>query len=169
MSTTSASAQSEPTASLADSQVSITKQLGQPKPRSALILYATVTGTSSDLAHELGRLLTRIRFHPVRVSSTSDAHITPELLRSYTLTVFIVSTTGQGDVPASFTTFWKALLRRKLGPTYLHGVKAAVFGCGDSSYVKFNWAARKVWKRLGQLGVEELYPYGEGDERHPEG
>ena len=61
------------------------------------------------------------------------------------------------------------------------------FGLGDSSYPKsvvilrglymsgadsltrFNWAARKIHKRLVQLGAKEAYPRGEADEQHDEG
>lgn len=34
---------------------------------------------------------------------------------------------------------------------------------------RFNWAARKLHKRLEQLGAKEVYPRGEGDEQHEEG
>lgn len=34
---------------------------------------------------------------------------------------------------------------------------------------RFNWAARKVHKRLQQLGANEFYARGEGDEQHDEG
>lgn len=34
---------------------------------------------------------------------------------------------------------------------------------------RFNWAARKLHKRLLQLGASEVYPRGEADEQHEEG
>lgn len=34
--------------------------------------------------------------------------------------------------------FWKLLLRKNLPPTILSGVNYAVFGLGDSGYVKYN-------------------------------
>ena len=34
---------------------------------------------------------------------------------------------------------------------------------------RFNWAARKLHKRLEQLGAQEFYPRGEADEQHEEG
>jgi hypothetical protein len=34
---------------------------------------------------------------------------------------------------------------------------------------RFNWAARKLHKRLEQLGAKEVYPRGEADEQHEEG
>ena len=43
------------------------------------------------------------------------------------------------------------------------------FGLGDSSYREYNFAVKKLYKRLLQLGAEEFYPNGEGDEQHDEG
>ena len=34
---------------------------------------------------------------------------------------------------------------------------------------RYNWAARKLHKRLVQLGAFEAYPRGEADEQHDEG
>ncbi len=34
---------------------------------------------------------------------------------------------------------------------------------------RFNWAARKLHRRLQQLGANEFYARGEGDEQHDEG
>lgn len=34
---------------------------------------------------------------------------------------------------------------------------------------RFNWAARKLLKRFLQLGANEIYRCGEGDQRHDEG
>lgn len=57
-------------------------------------------------------------------------------MKSYTIVVFSVSTTGQGDLPANAKTFWKSLLLKKLLPTFLSGVSFTWFGLGDSSYPK---------------------------------
>ncbi|ETN40379.1 uncharacterized protein HMPREF1541_04656 [Cyphellophora europaea CBS 101466] len=150
--------------------------------RSALILYGTETGTSQDLAHELSRTLTRLRFSPVDVlalddlitstsTSTSPSSYSSiqTLLQTYTLTLITLSTTGQGDFPNNARKFWQFLLRRKLGPTTLHGVNYALVGLGDSSYLKFNWAARKLGKRLGQLGARAVVEACEADEQGDEG
>ncbi|KAJ5833696.1 hypothetical protein N7474_002007 [Penicillium riverlandense] len=139
--------------------------MGSPQ-RSALILYGSETGNAQEVAEELGALTERLRFatHVCELNQSS-----PETLFSYTLTIFVVSTTGQGDLPANARTFWKSLLLKRLPATYLKGVNFASFGLGDSSYPKFNWAARKLYKRLLQLGANEIYPSGEADQQHPEG
>ena len=40
---------------------------------------------------------------------------------------------------------------------------------GVNHVLRFNWASRKLYKRLLQLGANELYSIGEADEQHPEG
>jgi sulfite reductase alpha subunit-like flavoprotein len=57
-------------------------------------------------------------------------------LREYTFVILVISTTGQGDLPANSLVFWRSLLRRRLSASYLAGVQFTTFGLGDSSYPK---------------------------------
>lgn len=41
-----------------------------------------------------------------------------------------------------------------------------MLGLGDSSYVKFNFAAKRLNKRLMQLGGQTIVPLGLGDDQH---
>lgn len=41
-----------------------------------------------------------------------------------------------------------------------------MLGLGDSSYAKFNFAAKRLNKRLQQLGGQMLVPLGLGDDQH---
>ncbi|EEA28917.1 NAPDH-dependent diflavin reductase [Talaromyces marneffei ATCC 18224] len=134
--------------------------------RSALILYGSETGNSQEVAEELGRTAERLHF----VAHVKECNgVKADTLASHSLVIFVVSTTGQGDFPLNARGFWKTLLLKRLPATFLSGVKYTQFGLGDSSYPKFNWAARKLRKRLSQLGAAEIYPCGEADEQHPEG
>ncbi|OBT69267.1 hypothetical protein VE03_02025 [Pseudogymnoascus sp. 23342-1-I1] len=136
--------------------------------RSALILYASETGTSEDAAHLLGGIAQRLRF-ATRVAAMDGGGVNVNELRKYTIVVLAISTTGQGDLPANGRKLWKSLLRRSIPAGYLRHVDFTTFGFGDRSYAKFNWAARKVHRRLQQLGANEFYARGEGDEQHEEG
>lgn len=42
----------------------------------------------------------------------------------------------------------------------------AVFGLGDSSYQKFNFAGKKLYRRLIQLGAKPLMELSLGDDQH---
>ncbi|KAL2003966.1 hypothetical protein VTN02DRAFT_1262 [Thermoascus thermophilus] len=138
----------------------------QHAERSAVVLYGSETGNAQEVAEELGRMAERLHF----VTHVSELNaVKAESLSSYTLTVIVVSTTGQGDFPANARSFWKSLLLKRLPPDFLKGVNFILFGLGDSSYPKFNFASRKLYKRLLQLGANEVYNCGEADQRHPEG
>ena len=138
-----------------------------PNPSRALvILYGSETGTAQDYAHELSHTAERHHFD-TRVMSMNDLDLT--LLPRLPLIIFITSTTGQGDLPANTSKFWKFLLRKKLPGTFLSGVWFSSFGLGDSAYLKFNCAVKKLHKRVLQLGGREVCARGEGDEQHAEG
>ena len=44
-----------------------------------------------------------------------------------------------------------------------------MFGLGDSSYAKFNMVARRLYKRLSDIGAEPIFVLGDGNEQHPVG
>ncbi|KAF2591169.1 hypothetical protein F2Q70_00039380 [Brassica cretica] len=81
--------------------------------------------------------------------------------------LFVVSTTGQGDSPDSFKEFWRFLLQRNLGNSWLQRVRFAVFGLGDSGYQKYNFVTKKLDKRLLDLGATTIIEKGLGDDKHP--
>ncbi|KAM0282682.1 hypothetical protein ACHAQH_002879 [Verticillium albo-atrum] len=141
-------------------------QLADLPNRSALVLYGSETGNSQDIAEELGKITQRLHFK-TKIDELNAIQLN-ELLR-HTLIIIVMSTTGQGDMPQNSLVFWKSLLRKKLPPGCLNSVRFTTFGLGDSSYPKFNWAARKLHKRLEQLGANEFYPRGEGDEQDDDG
>lgn len=129
------------------------------------IVYASETGTAEDLAYSLFGLLKRAL--SVNVTSMENYDVTK--LPDEEIVVFVVSTTGDGDVPASMLGFWKFLLQKHLSSTSLSSVEVAVFGLGDSSYEKYNAAARRLMMRMKQLGARELLPLGMGDDQHTHG
>lgn len=51
----------------------------------------------------------------------------------------------------------------------LDHLRFAVFGLGDSSYELFNYAGKKLYRRLAQLGATPLCPRGDGDDQHKNG
>ncbi|SPO06019.1 related to Probable NADPH reductase TAH18 [Cephalotrichum gorgonifer] len=134
--------------------------------RSILVLYGSETGNSQEIAEDLDRIAQRLRFESTVAEMNS---VQLSALPQYSLVIFVISTTGQGDVPRNAALLWKKLLRRKLPPGCLGSVAFTTFGLGDTSYPRFNWAARKLVRRLEQLGAREDFPSGEADERHPDG
>ena len=79
-----------------------------------------------------------------------------ENLAQEPVTVFVCATTGQGDQPDNMVKFWRYLLKRSLAKDILKGLSYGVLGLGDSGYAQFNYAAKRLNRRLAQLG-EFLY------------
>ncbi|CAM8994534.1 unnamed protein product [Rhodiola kirilowii] len=140
-------------------------RMGMNKHR-LLILYATETGNALDVAERIGREADR-RACPVTIRSIDD--FDAACLPGEDAVIFVVSTTGQGDAPDSMKSFWKFLLKKNLNQNWLAGVQYAVFGLGDSGYEKYNFAAKKLDKRLSHLGATAIIEKGLGDDQHPSG
>ncbi|KAF5242135.1 hypothetical protein FAUST_3463 [Fusarium austroamericanum] len=134
--------------------------------RSVLVLYGSETGNAQDMAEELGRICQRLHFKS-RVEELDAVDLNALLQPKFV--IFVISTTGQGDMPHNSLLFWKRLLRKKLPLGCLASVNYTTFGLGDSTYLKFNWAARKLNRRLDQLGAATFIDPYEADEQFPDG
>ncbi|XP_049594437.1 NADPH-dependent diflavin oxidoreductase 1 isoform X2 [Syngnathus scovelli] len=128
-----------------------------------LILYGSQTGTAQDTAQRIARQAIRKRLR-VHLSSLDDYNVTN--LISESLVVFVCSTTGQGDPPDNMKSFWRFLFKKSLPVGCLCQLDCAVLGLGDSSYPKFNFVAKKLYKRLAQLGAILLLPVGLADDQN---
>ena len=127
------------------------------------ILYGSETGTAQDVAEQIWKTAKR---KGLRSTVCAMDDYDTRTLDSEKVIAFVVATTGQGEPPNNMKRFWKLLLRRNLPATLLANVKYGVLGLGDSSYQKFNFAAKKLNKRLMQLGATELLPIGLADDQH---
>jgi sulfite reductase alpha subunit-like flavoprotein len=128
------------------------------------LLYGSETGKAEDVAYSLYKLCcARLALTSVTIHSLDTYDVTQ--LPSEEVVVFVVSTTGDGEVPHTMSTFWKYILQRSLPASSLQSVKVAVFGLGDSAYEKYNACARRLSARLRQLGAQELVPIGLGDDQ----
>ncbi|KAG0163002.1 NADPH-dependent diflavin oxidoreductase 1 [Apophysomyces sp. BC1034] len=134
--------------------------------RPLLILYGSETGCAQDVAETIGRQGWRRHFR-TRVIAMDD-YDKAELVEE-SLVIFVCSTTGKGEEPYNMKKLWRFLLRKNLPPGILNHLNCAVFGLGDSSYVKFNFPAKKLHKRLQQLGANMLCHRGDGDDQHYQG
>ncbi|XP_032682772.1 NADPH-dependent diflavin oxidoreductase 1-like isoform X1 [Odontomachus brunneus] len=127
------------------------------------VLYGSETGTAQDVAEQIWKSAKRKGLRST-VSSLEDYDM--HSLTSDQLVIFVVATTGQGDPPANMQRFWRLLLWKNLATNMLQDLAYGVLGLGDSSYQKFNFAAKKLNRRLAQLGGKELLPVGLADDQH---
>ncbi|XP_078128386.1 NADPH-dependent diflavin oxidoreductase 1 [Sander vitreus] len=128
-----------------------------------LVLYGSQTGTAQDTAQRIGRQARR-RHLQVQVLPL-DSYVVANLI-SESLVVFVCATTGQGDPPDNMKNFWRFIFRKSLPVGSLGRLDCAIMGLGDSSYPKFNFVAKKLHKRLLQLGAGMLLPVGLADDQH---
>uniref|UniRef100_A0A8C5WM58 NADPH-dependent diflavin oxidoreductase 1 n=1 Tax=Leptobrachium leishanense TaxID=445787 RepID=A0A8C5WM58_9ANUR len=131
--------------------------------RSILVLYGSQTGTAEDVAERIGREATRRHF-TCRVEALDSFGVANLIHES--LVVFVCATTGQGDPPDNMKSFWRFIFRRNLPQNSLCRMDYAVVGLGDSSYPKFNFIAKKLHKRLAQLGANPVLPAALGNDQH---
>jgi sulfite reductase alpha subunit-like flavoprotein len=60
-------------------------------------------------------------------------------------------------------------MRRNLTGDLLKSIQFTVLGLGDSSYPKFNFVAKKLHRRLLQLGAVEIHERGLADDQSENG
>ncbi|BFZ20446.1 hypothetical protein BsWGS_23485 [Bradybaena similaris] len=131
--------------------------------RRLLVLYGSQTGTAQDVADRVVREAKRRHFSARAVAL--DSYNVANLIQE-PLVIFVCSTTGQGDPPDNMKMFWKFLLRKDLPSNSLCQLHFAVLGLGDSSYQKFNVVAKRLQKRLEQLGGQAICALGLADDQH---
>ncbi|XP_055908983.1 NADPH-dependent diflavin oxidoreductase 1 isoform X2 [Eupeodes corollae] len=131
-----------------------------------LVLYGSQTGTAQDVAEKIWRQSKSYSFTGPFMSM--DDYAIENLIQEQ-LVIFVASTTGQGEEPDNMKHFWKFLLRKSLPANSLQTLKFACVGLGDSSYSKYNFAAKKLNKRLLQLSASPIIPLGLCDDQHDHG
>jgi sulfite reductase alpha subunit-like flavoprotein len=70
-----------------------------------------------------------------------------------------------GRHPVQCASTLEVAVAKEAARDWLKNTEFTTFGCGDSTYLKFNWAAKKVHKRFLQLDAREVADRGESDER----
>ncbi|KAJ2063534.1 NAPDH-dependent diflavin reductase [Coemansia sp. S146] len=131
--------------------------------RKLLILYGSQTGYAEDVARRISRQAWRRHF-TAHVQALDQ--VDKRLIFTSSPVIFVCSTTGQGEEPDNMKRFWRFLLRKSMPHDALSSLEFAVFGLGDSSYQKFNFPAKRLFRRLQQLGATALVRRGDGDDQH---
>ncbi|KAK2525340.1 nitric oxide synthase, inducible isoform X1 [Columba livia] len=123
----------------------------------ATVLYATETGKSETLAHNLCSLFNRA--FSTKILCMDEYNISD--LEEETLLLVVTSTFGNGDSPNNGKTLKNSLLNLKV---LRKKIRYAVFGLGSSMYPEFCAFAHDIDQKLAELGAAQLTAIGEGDE-----
>jgi sulfite reductase alpha subunit-like flavoprotein len=135
--------------------------------KNLIILYGSQTGTAQDLAERIWR---RAKHNKISVELCSfDRLDLNKLLADDTRLFCVCSTTGQGDVPDNMLTFWRMIMRKQIPANFLTHIEFFCIGLGDSSYDKYNFVAKKLHRRLVQLGARPLAKLCLCDEQNARG
>lgn len=113
------------------------------------ILYGTETGNAEMLAEDLEAHLSGD--HDVTLTNLSDAD--PATLAADALNIFVCSTYGEGDLPASAQPFADKM--KELSPN-LSQVRFGIFGLGDHEYETFGLGSDKLATLLIGQGATQL-------------
>lgn len=127
------------------------------------ILYGSQTGNAEDMSKRIGLKAKSLGFH-VLIEAMDDFPL--KMLPKQDLIIFVCSTTGHGQEPENMRNFYNFMRRRDLPPTCLSSLKYAVYGLGDSSYAKFNYVSKILFKRLKECGATPVQDLVTGDEQH---
>ncbi len=115
------------------------------------VLYATETGNAAGVAKQAAE---RFKAAGLEARAVSMADYKQRDLKNETHVVMVAATHGEGDPPEGAAGFFEFLAGRKAPK--LDGVKFAVLGLGDTSYVHFCEAAKVLDRRFEELGAERL-------------
>ncbi len=122
-----------------------------------LVVHASQTGTATRFAEATADALRR---GGEDVALAPIGSLDPNELARFRFVLFLVSTTGEGDLPDVARRFVDAL-----GPDGLRGVRCVVFGLGDRSYTHFCGGAERLRTALRLAGATEAMPpvHADGD------
>lgn len=118
------------------------------------IFYGTETGNAEMLAEDLKMALDHE--HDVMCSNLSD--IDPSDLSTRSFHIFVCSTYGDGELPASAVPFVEKLSNSDFD---LSQIQFAIFGLGDSEYAEtFAYGPKTLTESLSQKGATQAGPLG---------
>uniref|UniRef100_A0A6G1S830 NADPH-dependent diflavin oxidoreductase 1 n=1 Tax=Aceria tosichella TaxID=561515 RepID=A0A6G1S830_9ACAR len=132
-------------------------------PHTLRILYGSQTGNAEDMAKRVGLQAKSLGFSVI--VETMDDFQLKELPRQH-LVIFICSTTGHGQEPENMKNLFNFIRRKDLPKNCLSRVRFTVYGLGDSSYAKFNYVAKILFKRLKEIGAQPIQELVASDEQH---
>ena len=115
-----------------------------------LIVYASQLGNTEVIANILHKKIKMLYKDIEELNFINDI----KSLEKYDYTIFLLSTTGDGEFPDNGKKFWKIL--RKYRKDLL--IKYFLIGFGDSNYNSFCHSAKCLDRRLKLLKSEEVMP-----------
>ncbi|OLQ18756.1 FAD binding domain protein [Cryptosporidium hominis] len=150
-------------------------------PKRVWIVYASQTGKSERLSYDIRDELWKIGVigYPTSIDQfehvffdyfeeENEENVDKKSEIEFPMIIFVLSTTGQGEVPDTMVSFWNRILLNNLNTKLIKKMNFTIFGMGDRCFgnERFNITARKLRHLLLNYGAIEKIPWGLGDESH---
>ncbi|KAI8143276.1 hypothetical protein BJV82DRAFT_578975 [Fennellomyces sp. T-0311] len=130
------------------------------KASSYVILWASQTGNAEWIAKNIHSEAKERGY--VGECFGMDAYEKAQLEKARVL-ISVTSNTGDGDAPDHSLKFWR-FLRRNKDKEYFNNCKVAILGLGDTNYSNFNNTAKKLERKLKELGATVFQEKGLADD-----
>lgn len=121
------------------------------------IVYATETGNAKKVATQL---LTQLKQQKINAKSVDITQFPLSKLAKETFILFVISTQGDGDLPASALACYNELLESTVDLKHL---SYAILGLGDTAYPLFCNAAILMDEVLAKSGAKAVMPIAKAD------
>lgn len=121
------------------------------------IVYATETGNAKKVATQL---LTQFKQQKINAKSVDITQFNLSKLTKETFVLFVISTQGDGDLPASALACYNELLESAVD---LNHLSYAILGLGDTAYPLFCNAAILMDEVLMKKGAKAVMPIAKAD------
>ncbi|GAA3789829.1 flavodoxin domain-containing protein [Amycolatopsis tucumanensis] len=121
------------------------------------VLFGTESGNAELVAEDIAAALEE-NGAATRVVNMEDYPV--DELGGEDMLILVVSTYGEGDLPATAAPFHEALVESKPD---LSGVRFAAFGLGDSTYDTYNLGVATLRSTLTGLGATQVGETGYHD------
>lgn len=131
--------------------------------KNIVIFWGSQSGTSEGFAHRLGRELHGRFGQETLTADLSDYN--PDsiaLIPKSKLTIFILSTYGEGDPSDNTADFWDWVTKTQ--NKSLENLRYVVFGLGNTNYKFYNRVVDVVANSLDRLGAIALMPVGKAND-----
>lgn len=139
------------------------------------MLFASQTGNADSISEDLLETINedgdnKGYFKGIKRYDLNSPKFNLEEKKTLKLLVFVVSSTGNGDMPENGEKFYR-MLRRKSNllaegqkSEALSHVYYTILGLGSSDYSKYQAVPRYIDQKLTALGAKKYYYKGEADD-----